>query len=97
MGEPAFQNLHPINNPQNPYVLYIQLELTFAEKAIPTTLPNPSPTSLKPLINSTSDKGLLLLLRSYEGIIENARYGRKEPNEGDALACEKLVDVIVLT
>jgi hypothetical protein len=78
--------------PSHQYALLIS-----AEKVIPTTSPNPSPTSLKPLIASTADKGLKLLLRSYEGIIENARYGKCEPNEGDALACEKLVDVITVT
>lgn len=43
------------------------------------------------------DQGLLLMMRSYEAIIEEARYGRREPNEEDAAAAEKCVEVITRT
>jgi hypothetical protein len=34
---------------------------------------------------------------SYEALIEKARYGRREPDEGDAMAAEKCVDLITKT
>jgi hypothetical protein len=37
---------------------------------------------------------LLLMMRSYEHIIDEARYGRREPNEEDAAAAEKCVEVV---
>jgi len=40
------------------------------------------------------DQGLLLMMRSYEHIIDEARYGRREPNEEDAAAAEKCVEVM---
>jgi hypothetical protein len=74
-------------------------ELTkISEKAIPIPYPNPSPTSLEPYIRAIQeDKALALFMVSYEKIVENARYGRREPTEADATACEKVVDLIILT
>ena len=37
---------------------------------------------------------MVLMMRSYEHIIDEARYGRREPNEDDAAAAEKCVEVM---
>jgi hypothetical protein len=34
------------------------------------------------------------MMRSYEHIIDEARYGKREPNEEDAAAAEKCVEVV---
>jgi hypothetical protein len=44
-----------------------------------------------------SDQGLLLMMRSYEAIIDEARYGRREPSEEDAAAAEKCVEIMTRT
>ncbi|OCF31983.1 hypothetical protein I316_06369 [Kwoniella heveanensis BCC8398] len=68
-----------------------------------TSTAPPSPLSLQPLLEATDpskigDKGALrLFVNSYAKIIENARYGRKEPTQADAEATEKVVQVVLLT
>ncbi|WWC88951.1 uncharacterized protein L201_003866 [Kwoniella dendrophila CBS 6074] len=60
-----------------------------------------SPLSLQPLLDASSaikDNGAIrLFVNSYAKIIERARYGRKEPDQADAEAVEKVVEVVLLT
>jgi len=49
-------------------------------------------------IKTIDDKGALtLFVNSYIRIITSARYSRGEPAEKDAAACEKIVEVVLLT
>lgn len=44
------------------------------------------------------DTGALrLFVNSYVKILERCRYGNREPDEGDAVACDKIVDVVLVT
>ncbi|WVQ99763.1 hypothetical protein IAU59_006905 [Kwoniella sp. CBS 9459] len=81
---------------------YILSTLPVMRQALAPNTPAP-PLSLQPLIDATDptkvgDKGALrLFVNSYAKIIENARYGRKEPTQADAEATEKVVEVVLLT
>ncbi|WVF71095.1 hypothetical protein IAT40_005892 [Kwoniella sp. CBS 6097] len=81
---------------------YILSTLPIMCQALAPNTPSP-PLSLQPLLEATDpvkvgDKGALrLFVNSYAKIIENARYGRKEPTQADAEATEKVVEVVLLT
>jgi hypothetical protein len=112
MGEPAFQDLYPINLAQNTYVHLPQSFISDPhphlqhtddiEKALPPP-PNSNgksnPNSLSYLLSPaiSPDDGIRLLLRSYVPIVEKARYARGEPSEEEAAAVESAVDLILLT
>ncbi|KAK1923952.1 hypothetical protein DB88DRAFT_258962 [Papiliotrema laurentii] len=59
------------------------------------------PLSLAPLVsaaNDINDSGAIkLFVNSYVKMIDRARYAKQEPTEGDASACEKLVEIVLLT
>jgi hypothetical protein len=61
----------------------------------------PRPLSIQPLLDAAdgmNDSGALkLFLNSYARLIDQARYGRREPGEDEALACERIVEVVLLT
>lgn len=55
------------------------------------------PLSLTPLriaAERTNDKALIVFVNSYIRLIEQARYARREPDEGDAEAVMKVVEVV---
>ncbi|KAE8539205.1 hypothetical protein D1P53_004298 [Cryptococcus gattii VGV] len=59
------------------------------------------PLSLEPFYEAAdrlNDSGAVrLLVNSWAKYVEKARYGKKEPNEREAGAVERLVEVVVLT
>ncbi|ORY26356.1 hypothetical protein BCR39DRAFT_541490 [Naematelia encephala] len=59
------------------------------------------PLSLEPLFDAADaiqDNGAIrLFINSYAKMIEKARYARREPEEVDAAAVEKVVEVVLLT
>jgi hypothetical protein len=55
------------------------------------------PLSTRPLLDAVDSDALKLLLNSYLKIIDRARYGKREPTESDAAACEKVVEIMLLT
>ena len=63
-------------------------------------LPHP-PLALYSLTEATrqiDEKGALtVFVNSYTRLITAARYARREPDEADAAACEKIVEVVLLT
>jgi len=112
MGEPAFQDLHPIYLTQNTYVHpqqsiishpHLRARITdYIEKALPPPSnsngkSNPNPLSYLLSPAISPDDGIRLLLRSYVPIVEKARYARGEPSEEEATAVESAVDLILLT
>ena len=56
------------------------------------------PQALDPLLEAADDVGdngvVRLLVNSYVNIIDRARYAGREPDEEDAMACDKLVDAV---
>ncbi|KAK8864729.1 hypothetical protein IAR55_001985 [Kwoniella newhampshirensis] len=60
-----------------------------------------SPTSLQPLFTAAdafNDNGAIrLFVNSYAKMIESALYARQEPEEAEAAAVEKVVEIIMLT
>ncbi|CAD6576460.1 MAG: hypothetical protein TREMPRED_001684 [Tremellales sp. Tagirdzhanova-0007] len=59
------------------------------------------PLSLNPLFvaaDRVGDNGAIrLFVNSYAKFIDQARFSRREPTEMDAAACEKVVEVVILT
>ena len=61
----------------------------------------PRPLAIAPLLlaaDQANDSGALrLFVNSYARLIDQARYGRREPGEDEAMACERIVEVVLLT
>ncbi|UOH83283.1 hypothetical protein LQV05_006005 [Cryptococcus neoformans] len=59
------------------------------------------PLSLEPFYEAADrvndSGGVRLLVNSWAKYVEKARYGKKEPNEREAGAVERLVEIVVLT
>ncbi|WVN87690.1 uncharacterized protein L203_102878 [Cryptococcus depauperatus CBS 7841] len=59
------------------------------------------PLSLQPFFSAVSDVkdngGIRVLINTWAQYIEKARYGKREPEEREAGAVEKLVEIIILT
>jgi hypothetical protein len=64
---------------------------------VPDTVGRSPPLSLSSLstaANASRDKALILFVNSYIQFVDQARYARREPTEGDAEAVMKVVDVV---
>jgi len=49
-------------------------------------------------VREIDEKGALtIFINSYTRLISSAQYGKREPSEADAAACEKIVEVVLLT
>ncbi|KAK4683999.1 hypothetical protein P7C73_g6205, partial [Tremellales sp. Uapishka_1] len=60
--------------------------------------PEPAPPlSLQPLLDAADTPALQLFVNSYIKLIEKARYGKREPTEEDASACDKLLEIVLVT
>lgn len=59
------------------------------------------PLSLDPLFEAADNVGdngaIRLFVNSYARIVDQARFGKREPTETDAAACEKVMEVVLLT
>ncbi len=81
-------------------IMRIKLTLDVPEQALAPDIRAP-PLSLNPLFEAADkigDNGAIrLFINSYAKIIDLAWFGRREPKEEDAAACEKIVDVVLLT
>lgn len=66
----------------------------------PSAQPRSPPLSMQPLLDAAhhiGDQGVILLINSYANLIEKARFSRREPDEADAMAAERIVNVVTLT
>lgn len=58
------------------------------------------PLSMQPLLDAAhriGDQGVVLLVNSYANLIEKARFSRREPDEADAMAVERVLNVVTFT
>ena len=108
MGEYTFQILYPHYTSDYESVVLHSLDntqtktepyLNLTEEALAPKAQAP-PLSLQPLFDAADELGdngaTRLFINSYAKIIDQARFGRREPKEEDAAACEKVVDVVLL-
>ena len=86
-------------SPIPPWLLRMFTDVSTARALAPTS--TAPPLSLEPLFEAADrigDSGAIrLFVNSYAKLINNARFAGQEPTESDAVACDKIVDVVLLT
>lgn len=58
---------------------------------------NPHTVSFEAMARGIDDAAAQLLIRSYADIVDRARYARREPGQGDAMAVEEIMEMLQAT